>query len=141
MGNITNVLMKEKDLRVFTVTGEVTAEQVLEQILTVVVAEPTQFVLWDIRAGDLSSLSGMDARMIVERARPYVDLRKGGRTAIVCPKDLDYGISRMIENLAEVLQFPFEILVSRSMEEATAWLFTLEKDTDSLTNLSAGSKT
>ena len=44
--------------------------------------------------------------------------------AIVAPRDLDYGLSRMIEMVTGIAgeQLPYKIKVFRSMEEATKWL-------------------
>jgi hypothetical protein len=122
MGVITKSVEVEKDLTLFTVTGETDAEQILSQILALLKEEPTRLVLWDIRAGDLSGVSNSDLKAIVHSARPFADSRKGGRIAIVCSRDIDYGLGRMLQTFAELLQAPFEILVSRNMEEARQWL-------------------
>jgi hypothetical protein len=60
--------------------------------------------------------------MIVERAAEYAHRRKGGRTAIVCSMNVDYGVSRIFETFIQLLQVPFETLVSRDIEQAMEWL-------------------
>jgi hypothetical protein len=60
--------------------------------------------------------------MIVKKGKPYTYSRKGGRTAIVTGSDADFGLSRMFQIYAELEDFPFQILVSRSMREAHQWL-------------------
>ena len=122
MGHITRLFEVENDLTVFTVVGEVDAEQVLSQIISFLTGEPTQLVLWDITVGSLERISSNDVRMIVERAAPFADRRKGGRTAIVCLRDLEYGISRMFQSFADVMQVPFEMNVFRNLEKARGWL-------------------
>ena|ERR1043165_1118465 len=122
MGHITSTLEAESDLTVITVVGKVDAEQIASQIISFLTGEPTQLVLWDIREGSLVSLSSNDLQMIVKRGAQFADRRKGGRTAIVCSKDLDYGLSRMFQAFASLQHIPFEIDVFRNLEEAREWL-------------------
>lgn len=122
MGHITRLFEVENDLTVFTVVDEVDAEQVLSQILSFLTGEPTQLVLWDITVGSLERISSDDLWMIVKRVAPFADRRKEGQTAIVCLDDLDYGLSRMFQSFAEIMQVPIEINVFRNLEKAREWL-------------------
>jgi hypothetical protein len=122
MGHITSILEAESELTVVAVVGDVDAEQVLSQIISFLTGEPTQLVLWDFREGSMASLSSIDLQMIVKRGAEFADRRKGGRTAIVCSKDLDYGLGRMFQTFASLQHIPFEIQVFRSQEEAREWL-------------------
>jgi hypothetical protein len=45
-----------------------------------------------------------------------------GRLAIVAPSDITFGLARMYEMMFEESQPPREILVVRSIREATSWL-------------------
>ena len=122
MGRIDSSLEAANDLTVVTVVGEVHVGQVLSQIITFLTGKPTQLVLWDIRAGSLAGISRDDLRLIVEKGAPYADRRIGGRTAIVCSKELDYGISRMFQTFANIEHIPFEIEVFRDIRGAREWL-------------------
>jgi hypothetical protein len=118
MGFITRSFEAENNLTVFAIVGKVDAEQILGQIISFLTGEPTHLVLWDISAGTLAGISSRDLQMIVNRGREFADRRKGGRTAIVCSRDVDYGLSGMLQTFAELIQIPFDIAVSRNMEEA-----------------------
>jgi hypothetical protein len=122
MGRIDSSLEAANDLTVVTVVGEVDVGQVLSQIITLLTGEPTQLVLWDIRAGSLAGISRDELRMIVEEGAPYADRRRGGRTAVVCSKEVDYGISRMFQAFASLGRIPFEIEVFRDIRGAREWL-------------------
>ena len=122
MGQITSSLKADSDLTIVTVVGEVNAEQVVSQIISFLTGEPTQLVLWDFREGSLASLSSKDLQMIVQRGAQFADRRKGGRTAIVCSKEVDYGLGRMFQTFASLQHIPFEINVFRNLEEAVEWL-------------------
>ena len=110
------------DLTVVAVEGAVTADQVRDQIIGFLTDSPTRFVIWDIRNGTLARLTTSDIRTLVEKGAPHAHRRSGGRTAIVSPNDLDYGLSRMFETVAELQHVPFEIHVFRNMDEAESWL-------------------
>jgi hypothetical protein len=122
MAHITSKLEAENDLTVVTVVGGVDAEQVQSQIISFLTGDPTPLVLWDVRAGSLTGLSGEDIRTIIQSGAWYADRRKGGRTAIVCPREVDYGLGRMFESLASIYHIPFEINVFRNLGEAREWL-------------------
>ena len=121
-GHIIRVTDAENDLTVFTVVGAVDAAEMADHIMAFLTGEPTQRVLWDIRAGSVTSLSIIDVMWLINRAKPFADRRRGGRTAIVCAQALDYAVSRMFQSFAEAMQIPFEIAVFRSYEEARRWL-------------------
>ena len=122
MGHISSSLEAANDLTVVTVVGEVTGEQVLSQLITSLTGKPTHLVLWDIREGTLADLSNSDVQMVVKKGAPFADRRKGGRTAIVCSKEVDYGISRMIKTIASLGHVPVEFEVFRDIEGAREWL-------------------
>lgn len=122
MGHITSTLEAENDLTVVTVVGEVDEKQLLNQITSFLTGKPTQLVLWDLREGSLAKITGKDLRMIAQQGAKFADSRRGGRTAIVCSRDLEYGFSRMFQTLAELYHVPFDINVFRNAEEAREWL-------------------
>jgi hypothetical protein len=122
MGAISRTVEQEKDLAIFTIVDDVDAKQVLDEVIGFLTGEPTHLVLWDLRAGSLMRVTPAGLRMIAERATKLADRRKGGRTAIVCSTDVDYGLSRMFQTFAELLQAPVEFTVSRDIEGAREWL-------------------
>ena len=119
---ITSSRDERMDLTIVTVEGAVSAHQVRQQIVGFLTGEPTQLVIWDIRRGSISGISADDIRMLVSAGAPHADRRRGGRTAIVCFHDVDFGVSRMFEIVAELQHIPFEIKVFRQMDAATRWL-------------------
>jgi hypothetical protein len=96
----------EHDVTVVTVVGAVDAAAVSGHIMAFLTGDPTPLVLWDIRAGSVTSLSIVDVMGIIKRAKPFADRRRGGRTAIVCAQPLDYAVSRMFQSCAEAMQIP-----------------------------------
>jgi hypothetical protein len=121
-GHIRRVTDAENDVTVFTVVGAVDAAEVSGHIMAFLTGDPTQLVLWDIRAGSVAGLSIVDGRWIIERAKLFADRGRGGRTAIVCAQTLDYAVSCMFQAFAEAMQIPFEIAMFRDHAEARRWL-------------------
>ena len=122
MGSITRSVESSTGVTMFTVVGEADALEILNQIVTFLREAPTMRVIWDIRNGTLSPLSPHDLRMIVERAGPLTHVRAGGRTAIVCSRAVDFGLSRMFQTFAELAAIPFEIRVARDLDDARRWI-------------------
>ena len=119
---ITASLDRASDLTIVTVEGSVSADQVRNQIVGFLKGEPTRLVLWDIRRGSLADISPDAMRTLVSAGAPYAHRRRGGRTAIVCVHDVDFGLSRLFKAIAELQHIPFEINVFREMRLALAWL-------------------
>ncbi len=77
--------------------------------------------VFDVRTGRLD-LSSSDVHRLVGLLDRHLERRGGGgfRCAIVVASDIDFGISRMIEMVAD--QVPFESRVFRSMTDAELWV-------------------
>ena len=62
----------------------------------------------------------------VSRIANYVtwfkESREGGKTAIVSPRDLEFGIGRMFDTFGEIKNVKFEIRVFRNLPAAREWL-------------------
>jgi hypothetical protein len=121
MGSITRS-SPEPDLTLFEVVGDADAEHVLRQIITFLREAPTPLVLWDFSRGSMRVMTSEDLRAIATQAAPYTDVRRGGRTAILCASDVDFGLGRMFQAFVEILAAPFDLMVFRDPGEARAWL-------------------
>ena len=122
MSNITRTTDEQHNRTCFQVVGALTAPQAIEAIQDFLTNDPTPFVLWDFTEGTLAGISRDGLRELIERLRQFAGVRAGGRTALVVPKDVDYGIGRVLEVLIEMTEIPFRVRAFRDMAEATAWL-------------------
>jgi hypothetical protein len=61
---------------------------------------------------------------VYQRHSARLPLRKGGKTAVVAPRDVDFGLSRMTEALHTSGRPapPYEFTVFRTEQEALAWI-------------------
>jgi hypothetical protein len=87
---------------------------------------PTKFVVWDLSACSLAHVTANDLRQIVSFVRSYEHTRLGGKTAIVAPYALEYGISRMLHAFAEIQHIPSELQIFRNFTDAAQWLEMVE---------------
>lgn len=104
------------------VSGRVTAEEVLTCQTMFYEVGPTKLLLWDLSAADLTLLTTENMRQFVKRTATIGKARHGGRTAIVAPESLQYGLGRMAEIFGEVESIPYELRVFRKRDDAVLWL-------------------
>ena len=123
MGRIQKQIDTQKDLIVYTVYGKVTAKQVISEIDKFYQADITGKVLWDLSESDVGSLTDTEIESVALTPRKSVDMRSGGKTAIVAPKELTFGLARMYELQINTLALPFETRTFHSTEDAFQWLF------------------
>ena len=122
MSHIKKTINREKNLTVITVNGELTFDQIIDVLDQFYASEYTLYLLWDLTNADTSSLTTVQVDMIVDHAKEYAHLRKGGKAAFVLSRDVDFGLARMYEQLSEAKQHPILHGVFRSLDEAMNWL-------------------
>ncbi|KMY68528.1 hypothetical protein AAU61_02410 [Desulfocarbo indianensis] len=110
----------EQNLTFFEVRGAVGRRELEEAIASFYEGGPTRCVLWDLRQADLQRLATQDVRGLIRFMEQNNFIRAEGRTALVAPRDADYGLARMGEVFAEGL--PTQFGVFRSLEQALEWL-------------------
>ena len=119
---ITTTVDHHRELTIHTGTGEVSFEELMTVLRKFWDGQPTKNVLWDGRTGETPNLSTDDIERMVDYVVPKAENRLVGKTALVVPRDLEYGLSRAANILHEIAQLPYQIGVFRSIEEAYQWL-------------------
>jgi hypothetical protein len=113
------------ELTVALASGEVAAAEVLATYrLFLEAGEGTSpNVLWDFSAATMVAVSSAEIRALAaEIVSAGRDRRRPGRTALVCPRDVDFGLARMLTLLVADHGLPVELCVFRERAEAIAWL-------------------
>lgn len=122
MDDVERHVDRELGLTVIAVRGDVPAGEI-ELVLEAFYAEaPTPLLLWDLSQADFAGLAPADLRRLILLAKRRAHLREGGRSALVASRDLEFGMARMGEILAEVLEHPAPHKAFRTRDEALAWL-------------------
>jgi len=122
MGKITKRVEPEKSLTIFTVSGEVSVEELAQAVDEFYKGSVTRKVLFDLTDSILDHLSSDDVLNFSRAPRYIPEQRIGGKTAVVAPSDLAFGLARMYEFSADPAEIPFVTKVFRTMEEARKWL-------------------
>jgi aconitase B len=110
------------NITVFTVTGEILADDVVQCVKEYYLGKITLHAIWDLSNADLRHISSSDIDRIAEFVSQYGNLRKGGKTAFVAPEDLGFGISRAYAAISEMKSTPIEVRSFRNLDEAKKWL-------------------
>lgn len=112
----------QKDLTLHSIKGEATRDELIRIIENYQSEKPLRYVIWDFSEADVSNLSDEDLRSILAVGKKLAEYRKGGKTALVVPHDLSFGLGRMYESLTDFESFWVGNRAFRSMEEAEEWL-------------------
>ncbi|HUL29981.1 MAG TPA: hypothetical protein VLZ03_05950 [Thermodesulfobacteriota bacterium] len=113
---------QERNLTVHVVTGPVSEQEMYGTLEEFYKREPTALLLWDLSKADLSWVTPNMLQRFVRKAVKLGARRRGGRTAVVAPEDLQYGLGRMTEAFVESESAPFSFHVFRSRQDALSWL-------------------
>lgn len=118
---ITNI-DRDADLTIHTIEGAFTWKDVIATIDEYYRGQATTFVIWDYSDARNEHCSEDNLKAIARAAGKYVHVRAGGKTALVVPTDLLFGMARVFEALAEAENMPIAIQCFRYISEASAWL-------------------
>ena len=123
---ITSQVDKTKNLIIYTLTGELTIDDIQNKIKSFWEAHDlTLNTLWDARNAKLTNLKSSDMERItalISQYRHRFEERRGGKSAVVASSDLQYGLSRILGTLYEIEAFPTQLKIFRIMDEAFQWL-------------------
>jgi hypothetical protein len=123
---IETTVDKPNDLTIHKCSGVLTEQKLLDKIQTFYDSNPTLYTLWDFSHAATNSISQEAVRKMLALVQRVGPRRRGGKTAVVAPKDLEYGMARMFQLMSDDTDFPFEIKVFRYFGEASQWLFEKE---------------
>ncbi len=122
MGTISAKYETENDLTIVTAEGTISAEDLLDWGSNYYEGQITSLILWDVTKADLSNLQGDKLREIAESMSRIAEARRGGKTAFVYDKPLEFGIGRMFQAYSEMEDMPFQVQSFRSFHAARKWL-------------------
>lgn len=122
MALIETVMSDQHDLTVHTVLGEVSGDEIIEKIKEGLDHKHSLFVIWDFSNALTIDLPMEKMYQILTIGKKLAQLRVSGKTAIVVPQDLGFGLGRMYEAYSEIEMFPTENRAFRTMDQAWEWL-------------------
>lgn len=123
MGRINIISDATKNRTKFSVEGSITIIDVLNAIRNFYEGGAvTKNVLWDLTNGKAKEIQSSELENIVNLRKGFAHLRKGGKTAILAPADIEFGMSRMVELMTHFKEETIETRVFRTMENTKQWL-------------------
>jgi hypothetical protein len=121
---MVGLVAQDVELTTLTAHGELTADELLDAYATFLDAAPTRLTLMDLSRARLAPVSADSMRDIaVQVAAVGRQCKRLGRSAIVCSRDVDYGLIRMFSPLVEIRGSPVRFRVFRGSASAKAWLY------------------
>jgi hypothetical protein len=107
----------------FVGRGELTVDEILAAYeLFLDMATPTAGVLWDLSLATLAAIPMAEFRALAERMAKMGAACRGGKAAVVCSRDVDFGIARMLQGLIADSGHRAQVAVFRELAEARVWL-------------------
>jgi hypothetical protein len=125
MADIKSTINPSKDLMVHTIVGKVTADEIVDYFQKFYSSEkPTKNMIWDFTKAEGDEIPGDEIMRIANARKIFNDFRKGGKTALVFSRDVDYGLGRMYETHAKLEGSSISYNVCYSMDDALKWMET-----------------
>ena len=116
---------RSKDLITHVCTGQISVDEILTAAQEYFSGEVTKDVLWDFAEAEVDLRQPqIDKLMIYLRGLPPAELekRRGGRVAIVAPKEYVVGVMEQFKGWSEMVDAPFVFQMFYDAEQALAWL-------------------
>ncbi len=120
MAKIKTSIDYQKDLTVNIISGELTIQEILDKFENYYEGETTKQILCDFTNADWSNIPSHEFRNGISKLKKFS--RKGGKTALVFAKDVDFGIGRMVEVFADIEEYDFKFKSFMDKEDAYEWL-------------------
>ena len=122
MGKIQIVYDNKNDLTKFIIMGNISSNEVTYSIKKFYNGKNiTKNVLWDLTLGKVENIKTPELDEIVALRKKYAHLRNGGKTAILAPEDLKFGMARMVELMTPIEEEVIETRVFKTMDEINSW--------------------
>ena len=123
MTDIKSKIISSKDLSVHTFVGKVTANVIADHIQKFYSSEkPTKNMIWDFTKAEGEDIPSDGIMKIAYERQKFDDFRKGGKTALVFSRNIEFGLGRMYEAYAKIEGSSKSYNVCYSMDDALKWI-------------------
>jgi hypothetical protein len=116
---------QSKDLLTHVCKGQISVDEILTAAQEYFYGEVTKNILWDFAEAEVEMRQPqIDKLMIYLRGLPPEELekRRGGRVAIVAPKEYVVGVMEQFKGWSEMADAPFSFQMFYDAGKALAWL-------------------
>jgi hypothetical protein len=112
----------EGGLTIFTVSGVVSAEEVIAAAAADMAAPQTRDSMWDFTQASSVKLTTAAVEKIAENLIPHAAHIDGGKVALVGSGAIQVGLGKVYKAFAALAGLPYEYRVFRKRVRAEAWL-------------------
>jgi len=111
-----------RGLTEYTCTGVVDRAEITDAVDGFYADTPTPNVIWDLADANVSALSAADVEVLADHTVSRAHSRDEGKTAIIAPKDMGYGLSRMFQTFTDLAKHQAAVRVFRTRDDALEWI-------------------
>jgi hypothetical protein len=122
MARIISTIDTKLELTIHTVSGPVTGDELIAAAVDYVRDSPSRLALWDFTGADFSPMPTVDLVPLFDAAKPFIENRRGGKSAFLFNSREGFGLGRMSEMLADSRDYPYEVQAFWDREAAMNWL-------------------
>jgi protein-arginine kinase len=130
--SITSCIDRVRNLTIFTVRGDITAEELQTAVKKFWESSTlTLNVLWDVREATFTHMKYKEMDEILFHVDSYTDRFeeiKSGKTAVVVNSDEQFAVLKQLSSHASIECLPIIPEVFKTMGEAMAWIDQTEYD-------------
>jgi len=119
---ITTTVDLSMQLTIHRCQGKVAVTDIEKIIVAFYDKEPTLNVLWDFSEADLSKVTIGEIEQLAKTVNAVSHSRTSGKSAIISPHDISFGLSRVYQAFAESGDVKSTTKVFRNEQEALDWL-------------------
>ena len=104
-------------------TGEISFDEIMYTMIRYyqgIDGPPTKMVLWDLSRASAENISANELEEIAQLRLDNDKQMTSGKTAVVAPSDINFGLSRMF--LSKTVEARRYLRVFRTLDEAEEWL-------------------
>ena len=113
---------KARQLTFHLCEGKISVEDLVTEIRSSNDEEPTPDHLWDLSAADMSGIAIRELERLARLAERTTRGKVIRKTAVVSPKDAEYGLGRVYQAYTDIAGHRAAVGVFRTREEAEGWL-------------------
>jgi len=122
MAKINKHIDTEKNITIYEVNGELSAEELLILNNELSTGQSTEKIIFDFTNGSLKNISTEVFKQKIIRSKSRTEKRKEIKAAIIGKKDIDFGMGRMYAAYIEMEDSGINISVFRTRFEALKWI-------------------
>ncbi|MEJ2543866.1 MAG: hypothetical protein P8Y99_07340 [Calditrichaceae bacterium] len=119
---IQSIKNEELDLTINSCYKKVLISDIYEVINKFYNGVPTKNVIWDFSNANVSEIKPSEIQILAEQVKGMAHSRQGGKTSIIAPLDITFGLSRMYQIFSDISHPIDNISVFKTLPEAMEWI-------------------